>query len=145
MVKFVKSDVQEVVRQCVFKFKQHAAETNTDRFQLNTEMYFALERSGVLDVFAVVNEEEEIVGYLPAIRMTHHRQNINNVIVDCIFLDSKYRGTNIAYRFLDFVVAYYYENGNNDYINISLDKKYTRFMDSLGFFEESINFTKPLT
>ena len=140
MVTFELARVGSVLSACGDMFKEHACGAGINNLKVNEEVYLSLEQSGVLDLF-VVKDGSKFVGYMPIIRMGHHRQDNLALSVDCIYLMKEYRGSNVAFRFIKFALDYYKEL-SNAILSFPIQKKHRRLLESLGFEEEAIMFRK---
>jgi len=140
MVTFELGRVDEVMSSCREMFEEHASSAGINNLSVNEEVYASLERAGVLDLF-VAMDGDDIIGYMPVVRSPHHRQGNLALSVDCIFLMKKYRGSNIAYRFIKFAVNHY-QNLSNAILSFPIQETHRRLLERLGFEEEAIMFRK---
>lgn len=141
MVEFGLASVGTVLEKCGDMFHRHAYGVGINNLKVNEEVYLSLEQCGVLDLF-VAKDGNDIVGYMPIIRVGHHRQDNIALSVDCIFLMERYRGSNVAYRFIRFATEYYEKGLENAILSFPIQRTHTRLLEKLGFEEEAIMFRK---
>lgn len=105
-----------------------------DSPNVNKEIYYSMDRVGLLDVFAVVDASSKIVGFIVASTSINPNYNTLCTIVMGLFIDKQYRKHGTAKKLLAKIEQVAKDKGSKLLtVSTPSDSKFNRFLALQGY------------